>query len=64
MLLAVRGVSFLAIIAGLLMSFLPSVWAILRGNVNKRQVVLYQVFFAVATVIAGVVIGLLHVLGY
>ncbi len=51
----------LGLAVGLCIAFLPSILAVLRGNINKGQVIKYQLIILVITILVSVVVSFIGV---
>lgn len=50
---------FIALVVGLVISFIPTLVAYLRNNIYKKQVLIYQIIMLVAGFVVSLVFGLL-----
>lgn len=53
------GLGFIALVVGLVISFIPTLVAYLRNNIYKKQVLIYQIIMLVTGVVVSLVFGLL-----
>ena len=60
MAVAVTGIGLLGFVIGLCISFLPSVLAVLRGNIYKGQVIKYQLIVIAINILVSIVVALIN----
>lgn len=53
------GLGFIALVVGLVISFIPTLVAYLRNNIYKKQVLIYQIIMLVTGFVVSLVFGLL-----
>lgn len=53
------AIGFIALVVGLVISFIPTLVAYLRNNIYKKQVLIYQIIMLVAGFVVSLVFGLL-----